>query len=155
MAVTLDEIDRTLLAALQKDADWSVAALAERVNLTTTPCWKRLKRLESQGVIRGRVALLDPETVGLAFTAFVHIKTNDHSEQWYKTFTEVVTEFPEVMEFYRMAGEYDYMMKVQVADMTRFDHFYKKLVNSVPSLNNVTSTFAMEALKYTTALPIG
>lgn len=154
MKIELDKTDKILIQALQENADVSVAALAEKVNLTTTPCWKRIKRLEDAGVIRKRVALIDPDSVGLAFTAFVHIKTNDHSEAWYRKFAQTASQFPEIMEFYRMAGEYDYMMKVQVADMPAFDHFYKKLVNSVPSLNNVTSTFAMEALKYTTALPV-
>ncbi len=152
--MTLDAIDKQLLALLQRDATLPLNELAERVNLTTTPCWKRLKKLEESGVIDKRVVLLNPEKVELAFTAFVMIKTSDHSHAWYHTFVETVGEFPEVMEFYRMAGEYDYMMKVQVKDMGCFDRFYKKLVNSVKGLSDVTSTFAMEPLKYTTALPI-
>ncbi len=154
MKINLDKTDRLLLGMLQKDATQSLADLAEAVNLTTTPCWKRLKRLEESGVLRQRVALLDPEKVGVAFTAFVQIKTSDHSEKWYRRFSETVEDFAEVMEFYRMAGEYDYMMKVQVEDMGAFDRFYKKLVNSIEGLTNVTSTFAMESLKYTTALPL-
>jgi len=150
----LDNIDRTLLRLLQQDGTTALAELADAVNLTTTPCWKRLKRLEENGILRQRVALLDPVKLGLSFTAFVQIKTSNHSKEWYHCFVETVSEFPEVMEFYRMAGEYDYMMKVQVADMAAFDLFYKKLVNSVEGLTNVTSTFAMEPLKYTTALPV-
>ncbi|PSW07552.1 Lrp/AsnC family transcriptional regulator [Photobacterium lipolyticum] len=150
----LDNIDRTLLRLLQQDGTTALAELADAVNLTTTPCWKRLKRLEENGVLRQRVALLDPVKLGLSFTAFVQVKTSNHSKEWYHCFVETVSEFPEVMEFYRMAGEYDYMMKVQVADMAAFDLFYKKLVNSVEGLTNVTSTFAMEPLKYTTALPV-
>ncbi|PSW18821.1 Lrp/AsnC family transcriptional regulator [Photobacterium sanctipauli] len=150
----LDKTDRTLLRMLQQDGTLALAELAEAVNLTTTPCWKRLKRLEESGVLRQRVALLDPVKLGLAFTAFVQIKTSNHSKEWYHCFVETVSDFPEVMEFYRMAGEYDYMMKVQVADMAAFDKFYKKLVNSIEGLTNVTSTFAMEPLKYTTALPV-
>ena len=152
--MVFDETDRALLALLQQDATMALNELAEQVNLTTTPCWKRLKKLEESGVIEKRVALLNPERVDLAFTAFVMIKTSDHSHQWYQDFVTTVNEFPEVMEFYRMAGEYDYMMKVQVKDMGCFDKFYKKLVNSVRGLSDVTSTFAMEPLKYTTALPI-
>ncbi|SDG90028.1 Lrp/AsnC family transcriptional regulator [Vibrio xiamenensis] len=152
--MNFDKTDRALLALLQQDATMALNELAERVNLTTTPCWKRLKKLEESGVIEKRVALLNPERVDLAFTAFVMIKTSDHSHQWYQGFVDTVNEFPEVMEFYRMAGEYDYMMKVQVKDMGCFDKFYKKLVNSVRGLSDVTSTFAMEPLKYTTALPI-
>ncbi|PWI34245.1 transcriptional regulator [Vibrio albus] len=150
----LDKTDRTLLSLLQKDSTISLNELADKVNLTTTPCWKRLKRLEDEGVISKRVALLNPEKLGLLFTAFVLVKTSDHSHEWYSRFADTVSDFPEVMEFYRMAGEYDYMMKVQVEDMKRFDEFYKKLVNSIDGISNVTSTFAMESLKYTTALPI-
>ncbi|GLO61403.1 transcriptional regulator [Vibrio sp. MACH09] len=154
MKIELDKTDRKLLSILQTDSTVSLNELAETVNLTTTPCWKRLKRMEDNGVISKRVALLNPEKLGLLFTAFVLIKTIDHSHEWYHQFVETVTPFPEVMEFYRMAGEYDYMMKVQVEDMKCFDEFYKRLVNSVEGISNVTSTFAMEPLKYTTALPI-
>ncbi|WP_439333862.1 Lrp/AsnC family transcriptional regulator [Vibrio agarilyticus] len=150
----LDSIDKQLLQRLQADGTLSLNELAELVNLTTTPCWKRLKRLEEAGVIEKRVALLNAEQLGLSFTAFVQIKTSNHSQAWYHQFVATVTEFPEVMEFYRMAGEYDYMLKVLVQDMKRFDTFYKKLVNSIDGLSNVTSSFAMEPLKYTTALPI-
>ncbi|MEC6880879.1 transcriptional regulator [Photobacterium sp. NCIMB 13483] len=153
MAV-LDSVDRTLLRLLQNDATMPLAELADAVNLTTTPCWKRLKRLEEDGILRQRVALLDPVKLGIAFTAFVQVKTSNHSQDWFNHFVSTVTEFPEVMEFYRMAGEYDYMMKVQVADMQAFDNMYKKLVAAVSDLTNVTSTFAMEPLKYTTALPV-
>lgn len=150
----LDSTDKRILALLQQDATLSLQALAEAVNLTTTPCWKRLRKLEALGVIEKRVALLNPEMLELSFTAFVLIKTTDHSHQWYSRFVETVVDFPEVMEFYRMAGEYDYMMKVQVKDMKYYDRFYKKLVNSVAGISDVTSTFAMEPLKYTTALPV-
>lgn len=150
----LDKIDRKILTLLQNDATLSLNDLSDAVNLTTTPCWKRLKKLEESGVIQRRVALLNPELLELSFTAFVMIKTSDHSHQWYSQFVETTVEFPEVMEFYRMAGEYDYMLKVLVKDMQSFDRFYKKLVNSVKGISDVTSTFAMEPLKYTTALPI-
>ncbi|WP_117233311.1 Lrp/AsnC family transcriptional regulator [Vibrio maerlii] len=150
----LDNTDKKLLSLLQNDGTLSLNELAESVNLTTTPCWKRLKRLEDNGILEKRVALVNPDKLGLSFTAFVLVRTNDHSHEWYHRFASTVSEFPEVMEFYRMAGEYDYMMKVLVEDMKRFDQFYKKLVNSVDGISNVTSTFAMESLKYTTALPI-
>ncbi|UUM31460.1 Lrp/AsnC family transcriptional regulator [Vibrio japonicus] len=155
MEIELDRTDRKILNLLQQDGTLSLNDLAEAVNLTTTPCWKRLKKLEEAGVIVKRVALLNPEKLDLSFTAFVMIKTSDHSHEWYSKFVSTASEFPEVMEFYRMAGEYDYMMKVLVKDMPSFDRFYKKLVNSVVGISNVTSTFAMEPLKYTTALPIG
>ncbi|MGV3001434.1 Lrp/AsnC family transcriptional regulator [Vibrio sp.] len=150
----LDKVDKTLLNMLQQDTTTSLQELADTVNLTTTPCWKRLKRLEEQGMIDKKVALLNPERLGLSFVAFALIKTNNHSNEWYQAFVDTVSEFPEVMEFYRMAGEFDYMMKVLVSDMKAYDEFYKKLVNSVEGISNVTSTFAMESIKYTTALPI-
>ncbi|MGI8487910.1 Lrp/AsnC family transcriptional regulator [Pectobacterium sp. S5] len=150
----LDKIDRTLLNMLQQDCTLSLQTLADAVNLTSTPCWKRLKRLEEEGIIRARVALLDNERLGLGLTAFVLLKTQQHNRDWYQTFTRVVSDMPEVLAFYRMAGEYDYLMQVQVADMKSYDDFYKRLVNGIPGLVDVTSNFAMERIKHTTALPL-
>jgi len=151
---SLDKKDRMLLNLLQKDCMLSLQALADAVNLTTTPCWKRLKRLEEEGYIRGRVALLDSEKLGLGLTAFMLIKTQQHSSSWFQQFVSLVQGMPEVMGFYRMAGEYDYLLRVQVADMKSYDDFYKRLVNGTPGLIDVTSSFAMEEIKYTTALPV-
>jgi len=150
----LDKTDRKLLALLQQDCTLSLIELAEAVNLTSTPCWKRIKKLEEEGVILGKVALLDAEKLGLTLTAFVRIKTQQHSSQWYQNFVEQIESFPEVLSFYRMAGEYDYLMQVQVADMKSYDNFYKKLVSAVPGLWDVTSNFAMERIKSTTHLPL-
>ncbi|MFZ4834099.1 Lrp/AsnC family transcriptional regulator [Rouxiella sp. Mn2063] len=150
----LDKIDRKLLAMLQQDCTLSLQVLADAVNLTSTPCWKRLKRLEEEGIIRAKVALLDSEKLGLTLTAFVLIKTQHHNSEWYETFVERVEALPEVLSFYRMAGEYDYLLQVQVADMKSYDNFYKKLVNAVPGLLDVTSSFAMERIKSTTVLPL-
>ena len=150
----IDKIDRKLLALLQKDCTLSLQALAEAVNLTITPCWKRLKKLEDDGIIRARVALLDGEKLGLSLTAFMLIKTQQHSSDWFRQFVAVVEPMPEVMAFYRMAGEYDYLLRIQVADMKSYDAFYKRLVNGVPGLIDVTSSFAMEEIKYSTALPV-
>ena len=150
----MDAIDRKILAVVQDDASLSVAEVGQRVGLSSTPCWKRLQRLEADGVITRRVALVDPDKVGLGITVFVSIETNDHSQEWLKRFAEVVGAMPEVMEFYRMAGDVDYMLRVVVPDMTGYDAFYKKLIGTVP-LKNVTSRFAMERIKQTTALPIG
>ncbi|BAN99628.1 asnC family transcriptional regulator [Plautia stali symbiont] len=150
----LDKTDRTLLALLQKDCTLSLQALADAVNLTTTPCWKRLKKLGDHGIIRARVALLDGEKLGLSLTAFMLIKTEQHSSDWFQQFVAVVQQMPEVMSFYRMAGEYDYLLRIQVADMKSYDAFYKRLVNGVLGLIDVTSSFAMEEIKYTTALPV-
>ncbi len=149
----MDAIDRKILAEVQNDASLSVAEIGQRVGLSSTPCWKRLQRLEADGVITRRVALIDPDKIGLGIAVFVQIETGDHSEEWLKQFADVVSAMPEVMEFYRMAGDVDYMLRVVVADIAGYDTFYKKLIASVP-LKNVTSRFAMERIKSTTALPI-
>jgi Lrp/AsnC family transcriptional regulator len=149
----MDAIDRKILAVVQEDASLSVADIGQRVGLSSTPCWKRLQRLEAEGVITRRVALIDPEKIGLGTTVFVSVETGDHSEDWLKRFAEVVGAMPEVMEFYRMAGDVDYMLRVVVPDIQGYDGFYKKLIATVP-LKNVTSRFAMERIKSTTALPI-
>lgn len=149
----LDKIDRKLLALLQQDCTLSLQALAEAVNLTTT----LLEASETAGGRRYPYRQSRPAgsgKIGLGLTAFVLIKTQHHSSEWYCRFVTVVTEMPEVLGFWRMAGEYDYLMRVQVADMKRYDEFYKRLVNSVPGLSDVTSSFAMEQIKYTTSLPI-
>jgi len=153
-SIMLDSKDKLILDILQRDASLSVAELADKVSLTVSPCWKRLKRLEDSGYILRRVALLNEQKLGLALTAFVNIKTQNHSDTWFKKFVVSVDGFAEVTEFYRMAGEYDYMMKVLVKDMVAFDVFYKRLVNCVDGLTDVTSSFAMEGLKNTTQLPI-
>ncbi|WP_034918929.1 Lrp/AsnC family transcriptional regulator [Erwinia sp. 9145] len=149
-----DKTDLKLLDLLQQDCTLSLQALADAVHLTTTPCWKRLKKLEEEGYIRGRVALLDADKLALSLTAFMLIKTQQHSKSWYQQFVDQVNAMPEVMGCYRMAGEYDYLLRIQVADMKSYDAFYKRLVNGVPGLLDVTSSFAMEEIKYTTALPL-
>lgn len=150
----MDAIDRKILAVVQDDASLSVAEIGQRVGLSSTPCWKRLQRLEADGVITKRVALIDPEKIGLGITVFVSVETGDHSQEWLGRFADVVNAMPEVMEFYRMAGDVDYVLRVVVPDMQSYDSFYKKLIATVP-LKNVTSRFAMERIKSTTALPIG
>jgi Lrp/AsnC family transcriptional regulator len=149
----MDTIDRKILAVLQEDAALSVAEIGSRVGLSSTPCWKRIQRLESEGVIQKRVALVDQDRIGLGVTIFVSIETGDHSQDWLDRFAHVVGAMPEVMEFYRMAGDVDYMLRVVVPDIAGYDAFYKKLIAAVP-LKNVTSRFAMEKIKSTTALPI-
>ncbi|HZP75654.1 MAG TPA: Lrp/AsnC family transcriptional regulator [Pseudolabrys sp.] len=149
----MDAIDRKILAVLQEDASLSVAEIGQRVGLSSTPCWKRIQRLEADGVITKRVALIDPDKLGLGVTVFVSIETGDHSQDWLARFAEVVRAMPEVMEFYRMAGDVDYMLRVVVADIASYDAFYKRLIATIP-LKNVTSRFAMERIKSSTALPI-
>ena len=149
----MDAIDKKILAVLQENAALSVAEIGSRVGLSSTPCWKRIQRLEADGVILKRVALVDQDHVGLGISVFVSIETGDHSQDWLDRFAETVTAMPEVMEFYRMAGDVDYMLRVVVPDIAGYDAFYKRLIAAV-SLKNVTSRFAMEKIKSTTALPI-
>ena len=149
----IDAIDRKILRVLQQDASLSVAEIGERVGLSSTPCWKRIQRLEADGVILRRVALVDQNRIGLGITVFVSVESADHSESWLRKFADAVSAMPEVLEFYRMAGDVDYMLRVVVADMQSYDVFYKKLIGAV-SLKNVTSRFAMEKIKSVTALPV-
>ena len=149
----MDAIDRKILAVIQEDASLSVAEIGNRVGLSSTPCWKRIQRLEADGVIQKRVALVDQNKIGLGVTVFVSVETGDHSQEWLARFADTVQAMPEVMEFYRMAGDVDYMLRVVVPDIAGYDTFYKKLIATV-SLKNVTSRFAMERIKSTTALPI-
>jgi Lrp/AsnC family transcriptional regulator len=149
----MDATDRKILALLQDDSSLSVAEIGSRVGLSSTPCWKRIQRLEAEGVIQKRVALIDQDKLGLGVTVFVSIETGDHSQDWLARFAQTVGEMPEVMEFYRMAGDVDYMLRVVVPDIQGYDGFYKRLIAGVP-LKNVTSRFAMEKIKWTTSLPI-
>lgn len=149
----MDVTDRKILAILQDDASLPVAEIASRVNLSQTPCWRRIQKLEEAGVIIRRVALVDPETLGLGLAVFVEVETGDHSKQWLEQFAEAVSAMPEVMGFYRMAGDVDYLLQVTVANMAAYDAFYQRLIGLIP-LKNVTSRFAMERVKFTTAYPL-
>ncbi|MDX2102072.1 MAG: Lrp/AsnC family transcriptional regulator [Alphaproteobacteria bacterium] len=149
----MDTKDRRILALLQDDATLTIAEIAKRVRLSPTPCWKRIQKLEELGVIDRRVTLLRPEALGLGLTVFVSIETADHSTEWLERFASAVSAMPEVMDFYRMAGDVDYMLRVVVADMAAYDRFYKRLIATMP-LKNVTSRFAMERIKSTTAFPV-
>ena len=149
----MDATDRKILALLQDDASLSVAEIGNRVGLSSTPCWKRIQRMEADGVLIKRVALVDQDKLGLGVTVFVSIETGDHSQDWLDRFAQTVGSMPEVMEFYRMAGDVDYMLRVVVTDIAGYDAFYKRMIAAVP-LKNVTSRFAMEKIKSTTALPI-
>src|ERR1051325_6003964 len=142
----MDAIDRKILAVVQEDASLSVAEIGNRVGLSSTPCWKRIQRLQADGVITKRVAPIAAEKIGLGLTVFVSIETGDHSQDWLDKFAQTVGAMPEVMEFYRMAGDVDYMLRVVVPDIAGYDTFYKKLIAAVP-LKNVTSRFAMEKIK--------
>ncbi len=149
----MDEIDRRLLEILQQDATPSIAQMAERVGLSATPCWKRIQKLEARGVITRRAALVDPDRVGVGLSVLVSVEAGEHTPEWLERFSSAVAAMPEVMEVYRMAGDVDYMLRVAVADMTEYDAFYKRLIGVAP-MKNVTSRFAMERMKYTTAYPL-
>jgi Lrp/AsnC family transcriptional regulator len=149
----VDNTDRRILAILQEDASLPVAEIAARVNLSQTPCWRRIQKLEEAGVIQGRVAILDPNRIGLGLTVFVEIETGDHSKEWLEAFAQAIATMDEVMEVYRMAGDVDYLLRLAVANMAAYDDFYRRLIALVP-MKNVTSRFAMERVKYTTAYPL-
>lgn len=149
----MDLIDRKIIALLQQDATLSIAQIADQVGLSQTPCWKRIQKLEQGGVIIGRVALIAPDAIGLGLTVFVAIETGDHAQEWRTQFADRVSAIPEVMELYRLAGDVDYMLRVVVSDMAAYDAFYKKLTDAIP-LKKVTSRFAMERIKSTSAYPI-
>ena len=153
MNKALDRIDRRILDCLQRDAGLSTAEIADRVGLSTTPCWRRIQNLEKAGILKGRVALLDRDQLDLGVDVFVSLRISRHGEEWLKKFTEAVDEFPEVVEFYRMSGDVDYLMRVVVADIKAYDAFYKRLIRHT-GIADVSSSFAMERIKYTTALPL-
>ena len=149
----MDRTDLRILAILQEDSSLPVAEIAARVNLSQTPCWRRIQRLEALGIIQKRVALLDPDAIGFSLSVFVEIEAADHSPEWLGRFAKSVAALPEVMEVYRMAGDVDYLLRVTVGSMSEYDDFYRRLIDEVP-LKNVTSRFAMERVKSTTAFPL-
>ena len=149
----LDEMDVKILTILQEDCTRPVAEIGKAVGLSTTPCWRRIQKLEEVGIIQRRVALLDPKKVKAGVTVFVSITTNQHSLEWLERFHGVIIEFPEVVEFYRMSGQVDYLLRVVVPDIDAYDAFYKRLISRI-QLANVSSAFAMEQIKFTTTLPL-
>ena len=149
----MDNIDLEILDLLQKDASAPVAQIAERVNLSTTPCWRRIEKLRQQGVIDRQVTLLNRDALNVGLTAFVGIRTNQHSPEWLRRFAEAVRDIHEIVECYRMSGETDYMLRVVIPDVKAFDGVYNRLIEKI-ELYDVTTSFAMEDLKYSTALPL-
>ena len=150
----LDTTDRAILRLIQHDAAMSLAEIAASIGLTPTPCWKRIRRMEQAGIITGRVVLVDPARVGLGVSVFVAIETGEHSAKWIESFAATVAGMAEVVECWRLGGDVDYLLRVVVPDMAAFDAFYRRLTAEVPSLRKVTSRFAMERVKSTTALPL-
>ena len=152
-AISLDRTDLKILDLLQHDASLSTAEVAEAVGLSTTPCWRRIQNLEKEGVIARRVALLDRDHLNVGVDAFVTIRTDQHNRRWLDAFAKAVAAFPEVIELYRMSGDVDYLMRVVVPDIAAYDDFYQRLIQSI-DLSDVSSSFAMERIKYTTVLPL-
>ncbi|MFC3794482.1 Lrp/AsnC family transcriptional regulator [Sphingobium agri] len=151
--IILDHTDRKILNLLQQDATLTVAQIADQVGLSQTPCWKRIKRFEREGLIKGRVTLLDRHQLGLGVIVIVTVKTADHSDQWLQTFAEGVSLIPEVVEFFRMSGDIDYLLKIVVRDISDYDRIYRKLTK-IAKLSDVSSSFAMQEIKSTTVLPL-
>ena len=149
----LDRMDRKILDILQKDCTLPVAEIGKQIGLSTTPCWRRIQKLEESGVIERRVALLDPKKINVGVTVFVSITTSQHTQEWLDRFHAALKDFPEIVEFYRMSGQVDYLLRVVVPDIERYDSFYKKLIAKI-ELSDVSSAFAMEQIKFTTTLPL-
>jgi Lrp/AsnC family transcriptional regulator len=149
----VDRIDRKILQLLQADATLPVAGIAEQVGLSTTPCWRRIQNLEKAGVIERRVALLDADKLNCGVTVFVHLRTSHHDHDWLEKFSAAVLRMDEVVEFYRMSGEIDYLLRIVVPDIASYDAVYKRLIKAA-ALSDVSSSFALETIKYTTALPL-
>lgn len=149
----MDNIDRKILSLIQEDCNISNQEIADKVGLSSTPCWRRIQKLEEGGYIMRRVALLDRAKLNVGVDVFVSIRSKEHTWEWYEKFSTVMESFPEVVEFYRMSGDIDYLMRVVVPDIAAFDSFYKRLIKKV-DLSDVSSSFSMEQIKYTTALPL-
>jgi Lrp/AsnC family transcriptional regulator len=152
--ISLDSFDKQILDCLQNDSDMPLAEIAKKVGLSTTPCWRRINRLQQAGTIRARVALLDRKSVNAGVTVFVAVRTAQHNAQWLTRFAKAVASFPEVMDCYRMSGEIDYLIRLALPDIEAYDAFYKRLIAKI-ELSDVTSMFAMEEIKSTTRLPLG
>ena len=148
-----DSADLRILRELQQDASRSVEQIAQAVGLSQNPCWRRIKRLESEGVIARRVAIVDPAKLDVGITVFVSVRTNQHNDAWLEQFTRGVQDIPEIVEIYRMSGDVDYLLKILVRDIAEYDRIYKQLIR-VTELYDVSSSFAMEQLKYTTEIPL-
>ncbi len=151
--IKIDRYDHRILQILQENADVTAAELADLIGLSTNACWRRIKRLETQGVIRQKVVLLSERALGLKLTVFVAVKTNEHNDTWLQTFANGVKAIPEVVEFYRMSGDTDYLLKIVARDIDDYDRVYKKLISVAP-MHDVSSSFAMERIKSSTALPL-
>ena len=143
----LDDIDLKILGILQADATRSIQEIADEVGLTTNPCWRRIRRMEAGGVIEGRVALVNAAALGLGMTAFVTIRTDQHTSDWLEKLAHGIRIIPEIVECHRMSGDVDYLLKIVVRDLAHYDTVYRRLLELVPGLKDVSSAFSMELLK--------
>ena len=150
----LDAYDHRILAALQNDCTEPIEALGQRIGLSRNACWRRIKMLEESGIIRGRVALCDPDALGVGLTVFVAVQTDRHDEHWHLQFARAVEGMPEVLGAYRTSGDTDYLLQARVADVRAYDRLYQRLIRRVP-IKDLSASFVMEELKETTALPTG
>ena len=149
----MNDVDKRILALLQENADMPITEISKKVNLSPTPCWARINKLQKQGFITGKVAVLDRRKINLGVVAWVQVKTDQHNDEWLRKFDKVVREMPEVTEFYRLSGSYDYIMKVLVPSIDKYDDFYKRLTSQIQITNYITS-FSLEEIKYTNVLPL-
>lgn len=149
----MDRKDKLILSALQDDATQTVSDLADRVGLSKSACWRRVQILEEKGIIGARVTLLQQEKLGLDLTVYTAIRTHEHTADWFKRFYKMVSAMPNVMEVHRLSGDIDYLMRAVVPDMQSYDEMYKEMIAKV-DLYDVSSSFSMEKIKYTTALPL-
>jgi Lrp/AsnC family transcriptional regulator, cysteine-sensing transcriptional activator len=149
----VDKLDRRILELLQQNAELTAAEIADKVGLSKAPCWRRIKKLQEEGVVKKTVALLDARALNVGTTVFVMLKTAKHHEAWFEKFVAAVRDIPEVTEIHRMSGEVDYLMRIVVPDIDAYDVVYKRLIAAVEFLD-VSANFALETIKYTTALPL-
>ncbi len=154
MKKKLDAVDLKILELMQIRSDWPINELASAVHLTATPCWRRVQRLKELGVLTRQVALVDRRQLNLGVTVFVSIRTAEHSVSWLEEFRAAIQGIAEIVEAHRMSGDVDYLLKVIVPDIAAYDQVYKRLIRVVP-ISDVNSSFAMEELKFTTAVPLG
>ena len=149
----MDKKDRAILGALQKDAAMTVSDIADQIGLSKSACWRRIQALEDDGVISARVTLLNQEKLGLHLTVYARIRTHQHTQEWFNRFYAMVTTMPNVMEVHRLSGDVDYLIRAVVPDMRSYDEMYKEMISKC-DLYDVSSSFSMETIKYTTALPL-
>jgi Lrp/AsnC family transcriptional regulator len=151
--VEIDQTDRRILRELQRDASLGVEALGERIGLSRNACWRRIRLMEEAGIITARVALVDPDALGLGLTVFIAVRTDRHEPEWLERFTRAVGSMPEILGVWRTSGDLDYLLKARVADVRAYDRLYQRLIRKV-ELADISASFVMEEIKETTELPV-